>query len=399
MPNVNYKFTKWNDGVTTIIRADVTNNPDPVVVMAGFREIDAPIPISSAGDMARIGKDSGFPLDADYQLTTNLNLSDFTPIGSEDAPFTGAFLGGGHTISFRINRPSGAKFNGLFGYARNAKICGVNLKDVTVTGGENTGALVGYCENTYIEKCGVSGRSVVTGTDNVGGLIGYLGTSAVNYCYSHAAVSASYSGGGLIGAISRGSVFQGYSTGKVTGTGAGGFIGTCNNCADEREAVSCYWDTENSGTTKSGGGRGVRGADKQSMYFESTYTGWNISAKSAGAKTVWVITSSLDYPELSFADVAYSMPKKNNSKPSAAQKPLVKIHGAKIIVNAPAGSAVTVRLIDMKGRIAARYNAAGPANFSLTGTPSGRYIAETKINGKRADVKRIVFSGYGKTGI
>ncbi len=83
------------------------------------------------------------------------------------------------------------------------------------------------------------------------------------------------------------------------------------------------------------------------------------------------------------------MSKRGIDSTPAKSKPLVNIRGRTLIVRAPANSAVQVRLIDMKGRTAARKSAAGVVELSLKTVPAGRYIAETKINGKRADVRRV----------
>jgi len=394
VPDPGYSFFGWNDGVGSIVRKD--SDPGAIVVMAGFRKIEdsGVIRVSSLDDLRKIGTSPQFPLSADYRLTRSISVPsdvDFEPIGSESNPFTGTFNGNGNTISgFKINRLS-SSFCGLFGYVKNATIRDIRLRDVSISGKDNIGGLIGYCENTYVAKCGLL-MGAVGGEANVGGLIGQVKGSVVDFCYSKASVSASRSAGGLIGAVLRGAVFQSYSSGKVTGSrDIGGFAGSCADCMAEREIRGCYYDIGTSGVN---GDAGAIGKSTEFMKMLSTYADWSIGKNASGAVFVWTIgEDGLDYPSLASSGAAYSpMPKRKlDSAPSAA-KPLVKIHGRTLSVYAPANSAVQVRLIDMRGRTAARHAATGQADFSLTGTPAGRYIVETKINGKRADLKRVFYS-------
>jgi hypothetical protein len=386
VPSAGYRFSGWNDGVANIIRSDASMRP--LQVTAEFEIIKAGgiIVISTVESLGKIGKVAGFPLNGDYELAANISAGDFEPIGTESAPFTGTFSGNGRTISnLRINRP-GEPYNGLFGYAKNAVIRNVLIASASVAGGDNSGALIGYCENSFIDRCGATG--LVSGAAHAGGLIGQVNGSAVNYCYSGAAVTASAAdgpAGGLIGAVSRGSVFQCYSYGKVTGGTAGGFAGACANCAENREIFGCYWDTENSGASASAGG--ATGKSFEYMTLLSTYHGWSIGAP--GNSVVWSIRNGYEYPKLTFAGTAYAPMPKRQSAAAAPAKPLVKLTGRKLSVNAPPNSAVQVRLIDIRGRTAARHSAKGAAVFSLADLPAGRYIAETRVDGKRKDVRRI----------
>jgi hypothetical protein len=138
---------------------------------------------------------------------------------------------------------------------------------------------------------------------------------------------------------------------------------------------------------------GAVGKTSESMYLQSTYYGWNIT-NSGGAGFDWAIMEAYSYPYLLFSAAANApMPKRPSAETPAMPKLLVKLTGKKLTINAPANAAVSVRLIDIRGRIAARRNAEGTATFSLTNIPAGRYIVETTVNGKRADVRRIVNGG------
>jgi len=57
--------------------------------------------IYSAEDLAKIGVDADYPLTGDYFLAADIDMTDYpewTPIGSDDAPFTGVFDGNNRTI-------------------------------------------------------------------------------------------------------------------------------------------------------------------------------------------------------------------------------------------------------------------------------------------------------------
>lgn len=104
--------------------------PAPVTAQSNTTNI---ISISSAADLANIGTNSSYPLDGNYKLTTDIDLSgiSWTPIGgyygekgrvSGSGVFTGTFDGQGHVISglnmnFSGNIPDSSYYAelGLFG--------------------------------------------------------------------------------------------------------------------------------------------------------------------------------------------------------------------------------------------------------------------------------------------
>ena len=106
-----------------------------------------------------------------YKLTADLTYNPdktFSSIGTDEKPFTGAFDGGGNTITldnFAFNQ----KNQGIFGVAENAEIRNVKIKCNNVcfytadfmTGvpfdEANIGLVVGNGKNVTIEKCEVEG--------------------------------------------------------------------------------------------------------------------------------------------------------------------------------------------------------------------------------------------------
>ena len=91
---------------------------------------------------------------------------------------------------------------GLSGYTRTAKI-EESAAAGNVTGtGNDTGGLIGYADGTAIEKSYASGN--VTGVNNVGGLVGQYRhqdshTESISNCYSRSSITGDNRVGGLIG--------------------------------------------------------------------------------------------------------------------------------------------------------------------------------------------------------
>ena len=109
-------------------------------------------------------------------LTADINLKDYfwTPI----AGFNGTFDGQGHTISgVMINNSS--SYQGLFGvFGKSAKVRNLVIANSYISGGNNTGAVVGATDGTsedasLIENCHVLGDVTIAGTgSNHGGIAG-----------------------------------------------------------------------------------------------------------------------------------------------------------------------------------------------------------------------------------
>ena len=165
-------------------------------------------------------------LSGKYYLASNITfdgITNFTPIGSSSAPFTGKFNGNGYYIAnLYISAPSTDNV-GLFGYtSAAAALSNIQLVSVTIAGHNNTGGLVGAnygsISNSY------STGSVSNG-GYVGGLVGANGGSISN-SYSTASVSTTGCVGGLVG-YNTGSIINSYSRGSVSGShwGGGGLVG------------------------------------------------------------------------------------------------------------------------------------------------------------------------------
>jgi hypothetical protein len=449
-PSGGYRFAGWSDGFAGVARAD--SAPGEIAPMARFAEIGGrSIKVSIYDDLYLIGRYDAYPLDGHYELVCDINVpvgGRLDPIGSEAAPFTGVFRGNGYKISgLDIGRgDQSGGFRGLFGSAVGADIRGVYV-DGRVSGGGNVGMLAGMCVNTFIDSCGAVG--VVRGRSGVGGLVGRAVGSLISRSYSAASVDGSetevgglaggaqgsflaqcYSAGnvsgaayvgGLVGSGAGGhiqdcyavgsvggsgvsggfiglagggiGVSRGYSAGSVAGmwAGAGGFAGTLGGGAGGFSGgvvsiADCYWDAERSTRGLSAGGIGVSTAE---MSSEGTYAGWDFAR-------VWDI-GAVGYPWLRGL-VPEEIPgvflerRRRVESADVSGKPLVRVVGRSVYVNAPKGEPVRIRLIDMRGKTVARYDVVGAAKLSIGDRAvSGRYLLEASRRGKREGVWSVRF--------
>lgn len=146
-------------------------------------------------------------LGARYVLGADIDASatssqTFTPIGSSNAPFTGALDGLGHTISnLTINSPSADEV-GLFGRL-SGKVSNLTLSNVDVTGRSSVGALAGFMNSANVSQVAVTGVSI-TGDSNLGMIAGRFGNGSIanSYAENGTVTSTSATGteiGGLVG--------------------------------------------------------------------------------------------------------------------------------------------------------------------------------------------------------
>lgn len=168
------------------------------------------VPITDLSEISDLG--------GSYELTADAVVpDDFTPIGSSDAPFTGKFDGGSHTVSI-----SGKA--GLFGTTENAEIRNVAVCG-TASGSTSVGGIAAIAKGTtVIENCTFDGYL----TPDVSGFTAYAGGIAgttdkktvIRSC--KATVKATLSDtayltdiGGIVG-LNRGSVSGCRADGKLS---------------------------------------------------------------------------------------------------------------------------------------------------------------------------------------
>jgi hypothetical protein len=263
-------------------------------------------------------------LDKDFIQTADIDLGvspwkdgeGWEPIGNSDRIFEGQFDGNGHHIvNLEINRENETHV-GLFGVAgSNSVIKNLGLINVSVVGGDRTGALVGESRaevgNVYttgsVEGSGYTGGVIgiiegmstvsesysavdVSGAQRTGGFSGYLHGTLVNSYVAGGSVTGMHgSNGGLFGVTYEATVSHSYSAIHVMDGGP--IVGADINNASL--FLDNFWDTELSGGSNSDGGTGV---DTPLMKTQSTFTdaGWDFDE-------VWQITDedgTASYPYL-----------------------------------------------------------------------------------------------------
>ena len=135
----------------------------------------------------------------EFASATSNTTNGWQPIGELEAMFTGSFNGNNKHIKDLYIERSNQNQIGLFGYTNSAEIHHLNLLDVIVTGGENTGGLIGLSKNTKVEQVQVTGT--ITGTLQTGGVIGFQkgDDSSIKTSKFNGAVEGENAVGGLVG--------------------------------------------------------------------------------------------------------------------------------------------------------------------------------------------------------
>ena len=152
------------------------------------------------------------------------------PIGKGyQFPFSGIIKGNNKKISsIQINLPGG-DFVGFVGQMFNGKIDNLTAVNVTVSGHDTVGSIVGNLStNSTMDNCHAKNVNI-SGTDfNIGGLVGGLLTnSTISNSSAEGEVSGVNQVGGLVGTVwDKTSITKSYAKGNVTGQYIiGGFAG------------------------------------------------------------------------------------------------------------------------------------------------------------------------------
>lgn len=221
-------------------------------------------------------QDMDLDLGAYYILGGNINATltsgwngglGFDPIGQGVPYFQGTFDGKDYTINdLTINRPLEDNV-GLFGVTDDgAEITNVILANVSITGNDYVGALIGtdVAVTLILNNCSSSGTvdgdvyvggllgwvwdpvirgsfssAVVGGDRNVGGFAGrFHDMESLEACYATGDVTANFGHvGGFVGHFTTGAIARSFATGNVIAGDewAGGFVGWSNG-----ESTDCF---------------------------------------------------------------------------------------------------------------------------------------------------------------
>jgi hypothetical protein len=225
----------------------------------GTGEPDDPYLIYTAEQMNAIGTNTG-DWDKHFELMADIDLSEHTEtkfniIGCWDdaEPFTGVFDGKCHTISNFSYTCTDETAIALFAYIEgaNAVIEDLGLIDpnVTVTGGNWIGLLVGVLSAGTIRNCYVDGGTV-SGSRNVGGLTGYTRLDGtIEKCHSASSVTGYEQVGGLVGFLWSGRILDCNAVASVVGTSrVGGLVGR-----NSGQITNCFASGTATGTKGVGG--------------------------------------------------------------------------------------------------------------------------------------------------
>jgi hypothetical protein len=274
-----YKFTfsSWLPEV-----AIVTEN---TTYVAQFTQSLNYIPITSAEELSNVRNN----LSGNFRLMNNVDLNniEWTPIGTDTAPFTGVIDGKDFIIS-NLKITTSQVYIGLFGYnagiIKNIKLSNVLIN---VNGGITTniygGAFIGYGNGEVYNLHTLSGSITIKRRADkigyVGGIIGYQNSTIYNTNLSNklnVTGELTEATGGLIGFTRRVSLFDSFNTGNIVGsiTYTGGLIGYVSSSINISTSYNNGYvegTTTNTSTNSSVGG--LLGYSVGETSIESSYNG------------------------------------------------------------------------------------------------------------------------------
>ncbi len=210
---------------------------------------------------------------ANYVLTADITMhaadmtDNFVSIGTQSRPFGGYFAGNNHTVK-GINIV-GEDNVGFFGYVTDSFIEALTLEDITVSGNNYVGGVVGNSVAVSVYNCNVYGGSI-NGKSEVGGIAGF-NNSEIYKCYNSASVVGQSVMGGIVGNSDGATVNMCYNRGNVgasASTEVGGLVGrnfgSITNSANVADVC---------GKTYVGGIVGISYGDLYSVYNAGNVTG------------------------------------------------------------------------------------------------------------------------------
>lgn len=181
-------------------------------------------------------------LDANKDLVSGSDLTEWEPIGTSDVPYTGTFDGKGYTISgLYFNNPN-AYYVGLFGkIGANGKISNVGVLDsyfqFRALGG-------GVCGNNYgeLQNCSNSSTVICNMQDGTGGVCGYNNKGTVRDCKNTGSVRGKAPLGGVCGVNNSGIIENCFNEGTVSVTVTSFNVGgVCGNNYSGK--IKCSYNT------------------------------------------------------------------------------------------------------------------------------------------------------------
>lgn len=206
-------------------------------------------------------------LQSDGSLAGNASgFTAWTPIGTQENPYSGTFDGNGHTISGLYFNDKNKAYVGLFGKS-NGTIKNVGVVNSYFYGYCIVGAVCGE-NNGTIQNC--YNNSTVNGTKSIGGICGNIDSQGIILnCYNVSKVNGSENIGGVCGKNNNGTITNCYNNSTVRGTEYIG--GICGIIYSQGKILNCYNVGVISNVTKAGGvcGSNIGGTITNCYYLAS----------------------------------------------------------------------------------------------------------------------------------
>ena len=196
-------------------------------------------------------------LNADGTLNSNLtdlDLIEWTPIGTYSKQYRGIFDGQNHKISglYYDNNSSESVGIGLFGW-NCGTIKNVGIVDSYFNGSQFVGGVCGYNWLGTITNC--YNASTVNGSSSgIGGICGNSNGGTITNCYNTSTVNGSLEVGGICGS-NYAQITNCYNIGSVSGSEKTGGISGINGYMDGKTGsiTNCYNTGIVNGSEKTGG--------------------------------------------------------------------------------------------------------------------------------------------------
>lgn len=275
----NQKFTEHEYDEETRV-CSRCGESKPLEAVNGYYEIFNQDQLRWFANLINTTSDGETKINARLMNDITMDSTEWTPIGTDEHPFTGTFDGNSKTITGLKCTDTSAYYVGLVGYASGATIQNVTVKESSLNGYQYIGAVCGFIKDGTITGCTNSG-STVNGGYYLGGIAGFAGTNTtVQRCFNTGAVTCKYAkSGGIVGQTFYATVQDCGNTGAVTepyynNQQYGGIVGedfdssTIQNCynTDSNTVAkicgdgwcrpsNCYYlpnDTGSSGSTVTG---------------------------------------------------------------------------------------------------------------------------------------------------
>ena len=255
-------YSSTYPAVLTLVRSGITTIHHKFEAADWIGVIDPKVEVATAVELIDALNNSGNI--AVIELTSNIDLSGsaWTPVGTEEAPFTGVLNGNGNKIS-GLNI-SDTEYAAFIAYAGdNVTIKNLTLENVNIDSDKHAAGVVCVAgDGLKIDNVTVSGT--ITADSYAGGIVHNASNVEITNCVNNADISASSRAGGIASWVTVGANIEnvtnnGSISGAIGASGiAHGFAGTIKNAV-------------NNGTIESAGSEpasGIAGVQKGASTYE-----------------------------------------------------------------------------------------------------------------------------------